>query len=290
MAFLFGLIQTQIRFYKFTYLGLFVAASFFSSNSLNAQTALGIQANSEIETAKGEVYLWPNGAHFAVNLSYDDALNSQLDNAIPVLNEFGIKGSFYLTLSSPVVKQRHNDWREIARQGHELGNHTIYHACQKSLPGREWVSSHRDLDKLSHAQIHQEVKFANDVLFLIDGKTKRTFTPPCGDLNAKEGNYVSALAEQFEGIKWQNRHGKQFDKVYMPYDVSGSELIKHVEQYARGGGALTIIFHGIGGDHLAVSYEAHRQLVAYLAQNPQRYWTTTYLNIMTYLNDQPPKG
>ena len=42
----------------------------------------------------GEGIVWPNGARAAVSLSYDDTLNSQLDNAAPVLDKHGIKASF----------------------------------------------------------------------------------------------------------------------------------------------------------------------------------------------------
>ena len=42
---------------------------------------------------------WPNGARVAVSLSYDDALDSQLDHAVPSLDEHGFKASFYLTLT-----------------------------------------------------------------------------------------------------------------------------------------------------------------------------------------------
>ena len=43
---------------------------------------------------------------------------------------------------------------------------------------------------------------------------------------------------------------------------------------------INLIFHGIGGDHLAVSNDAHDELLAYLASNSDKYWVDTYLNIM----------
>ncbi|MDZ7928319.1 MAG: hypothetical protein U5L46_15255 [Agrobacterium sp.] len=68
--------------------------------------------------------------------------------------------------------------------------------------------------------------------------------------------------------------------------VRGAELIKHVKQAAKNGGVVNIIFHGIGGDHIAVSSTAHQELVEFLAANRDKYWTDTYLNIMTYVNNQ----
>ncbi|WP_223270335.1 hypothetical protein [Colwellia sp. C1TZA3] len=37
---------------------------------------------------------WPNNKSATVSLAFDDALDSQLDNAIPALNKHNFKGSF----------------------------------------------------------------------------------------------------------------------------------------------------------------------------------------------------
>lgn len=144
---------------------------------------------------------WPNGAKAAISLSYDDALHSQLDNAVPTLNKYGIKASFYLMLASDALAPRLDEWRALAAQGHELGNHTIYHPCSASAPGREWVKPHADMDKRTIEHMQEEVKVANAFLKVLDGKTERTFTPPCGDRNTKGGNYIPAVREYFVAIK-----------------------------------------------------------------------------------------
>src|SRR5690606_20670926 len=124
-----------------------------------------------------EPFTWPNGEKMAVSLSYDDTLNSQLDNAIPTLDKYNIKGSFYLLLSTPVITERLDEWRAATAAGHELGNHTVYHGCSKSRPGMEWVKPYNDTDKRTKAQMRDEILVANAFLHSIDGKTERTFTP-----------------------------------------------------------------------------------------------------------------
>ena len=91
-----------------------------------------------------------------MSLSYDDALNSQLDNAVPELAKHGFRATFYLTLSSPAFVKRQAEWQQLAAAGHELGNHTIHHACQASKPGREWVAKDKDLDQWSIVKISAE--------------------------------------------------------------------------------------------------------------------------------------
>src|SRR5690606_39190263 len=102
--------------------------------------------------AEKKTFTWPNGAKAAVNLAYDDALNSQLDNAIPARDKYQLIGSFYLTLASDTIDKRLEDWRAVAANGHELANHAIFHQGPGGIPGREsWVVPHRDLDKMSAA-------------------------------------------------------------------------------------------------------------------------------------------
>ena len=77
-----------------------------------------------------------NGKQCAVVLTYDDAIDVDLDNAIPALDSAGLKGTFYLIGSSPAVSRRIGQWRAAAKNGHELGNHTSFHPCDGLLPGR----------------------------------------------------------------------------------------------------------------------------------------------------------
>ncbi|OYW18655.1 MAG: chitooligosaccharide deacetylase, partial [Sphingobacteriales bacterium 12-47-4] len=78
------------------------------------------------------------GKKCAVVITYDDAIDQHLDNALPVLDSLGLKATFYVTAFSPSVQNRMEEWRAMATKGHELGNHTLYHPCAGG-PGREWV-------------------------------------------------------------------------------------------------------------------------------------------------------
>jgi hypothetical protein len=59
-----------------------------------------------------------------------------------------------------------------------------------------------------------------------------------------------------------------------------------VKEAAARGTMANITFHGVGGDYLSVSSEAHEQLLSYLAANRRLYWTDTFLNIMKYVREQ----
>ena len=258
--------------------------------------ALIMQPLSSV-SAQQKPFVWPHKAKAAINLAYDDALPSQLDNAVPALNRYKLKGTFYVPVGAETIHTRLKEWRKIASKGHELANHSIFHQCSGSLPGREWVAVERDLDNLTVAQMRDQIIVANNYLHAIDGKTERTYTPPCIDLNAGGQNYIGAISNQFVAIKAKSGgvtpDMQSLDPyavgVDFPSNVSGQQLIAIAKEAAAKGTMANFTFHGIGGDHLSVTKEAHEELLKYLAENRSIYWTDTFINIMKYVKVQQNK-
>ena len=240
-------------------------------------------------TAMAEPIDWPGSATTAISLSYDDALNSQLDHAVPALNEHGFRATFYVTVGSESVRTRLDEWRTVAEQGHELGNHTIYHPCSAVGPDRAWVEPYNDLDTLSVARVRREIEIANTFLQALDGKKRRTYAATCFDELAGGEPYWPAIEGLFAGIRDLDYGMDDGAKIVWGPDAgtdSGAELIRFVEEHAGDGRLIAIVFHGVGGDHLAVTDEAHRALLDYLAANSERYWVDTYLNIVDYVRSR----
>ncbi len=239
-------------------------------------------------------YVWPYQARAAISLAYDDALDSQLDIALPALNRYDLKATFYLTLGNDTVAKRLNEWREAAAKGHELGNHTLFHQCSRSAPDRSWVTPDKDLDTTSVAQLVAQVRVGNSMLHAIDGKQQRSFAAPCGDLNAAGEPYLKALQGDFVAMKSafggvvpdMNTLDPYAVGVEVASAVTGRELIALVQRAAAAGTMVNITFHGVGGDYLTVSREAHDELLAYLANHRTIYWTDTFIRIMQYFKAQ----
>lgn len=252
-------------------------------------------ARQQAQAAEPAGFHWPAGIKAAVSLAYDDALDSQLDHAIPALDKYSLKATFYLQLSNPAVGRRMAEWRAAAASGHELGNHTLFHQCSHSQPDRAWVQPHRDLDTTSVAQVQDQALVANTMLYAIDGKRERTFTAPCGDLLADGVNYLPAIRSEFVAIKAGSGSGVVASMATLdPYQVpvaapvglTGQQLIALVREAGARGTMVNFTFHGIGGDYLANSRAAHEELLKFLAENRQYYWTDTFLNIMKYVKAQ----
>lgn len=239
-------------------------------------------------TTQAAPFVWPNGAQAAVSLGYDDALDSQLDHVVPALNQRGLHASFYIPINGPTLPGRQNEWKAAAAAGHELGNHSLFHSCSAKGPGREWVLPHRDLDRQMAAAVQEQVIAANTWLQSLDGKTRRTFTPPCLDLQAGGQDFVAALKPHFVAYRAAGpglvTDTAQLDPYAMPVyfveGMSGEQLIALVEKAAAQHALVGLLFHGVGAEHLSVTREAHDQLLDHLAKNKARFWTDSFVNIM----------
>src|SRR5690606_39961583 len=107
-------------------------------------------------------------------------------------------------------------------------------------------------------------------------------------------DYIRSVADRFAGTKLvggdvvPDLHA--LDPAAVPAavraEVTGKQLIALVEEAGRKGTMVGFTFHGVGGDYLSVSNEAHEELLAFLAANRDKYWTTTFLEQMQWVRKQ----
>jgi sialate O-acetylesterase len=240
--------------------------------------------------------IW-NNKKCAVSLTYDDALHVHLDNAIPLLDSLGLKGTFYLSGYSGALNNRIDDWRAIAKKGHELANHTIFHPCTGKLPGREFVSADYDLSNYTLKRISDEIRMTNTLLKAIDGKTERTFAYPCGDMKIGDSLYLNRTKNEFvaaRGVKSEMQKLNAIDLYnigcYAINGQTGQELIELVKKAMAGDTLLVFLFHGVGGEHsLNVSLPAHRELLQFLKQNEKEIWIAPMLEVANYMKTDQSK-
>jgi peptidoglycan/xylan/chitin deacetylase (PgdA/CDA1 family) len=233
---------------------------------------------------------WPKGKVAAIILTYDDALGSQLDIAIPQLDAADLKGTFFLSgrLTPPAL----NRWRRAQRRGHELGNHSVNHPCPRAmLPDR---NDHHAED-YSIERMLDEIGAMNMTLAAIDGRESRTFSVPCSQMLMGGTDYTEALRRS-KLVKYARTGGDAWKSVvtepatldvlqvpsYGPVDKPGaSELIAYVERVRAARGLGVLQFHGVGGDYLEVTADAHAALVRHLRQSPD-VWVGTFQEVMDY--------
>jgi peptidoglycan/xylan/chitin deacetylase (PgdA/CDA1 family) len=216
------------------------------------------------------------GRKAAIALTYDDALKSQLDIAIPQLNDAGLKGTFFLTGRN--VNTEVERWRAAAASGHELANHTVNHPCER---GTYEMPAQYTSEAYSVEVFLTEVGTMNALLQALDRKQAHSFAPPCGHRFAGGKDYFAPL--QQARLASYIRDGLTMPKsvAYIGFDnKSGAEMIAWVQDVARKGGAGVIVFHGVGGDYLNVSAAAHRELVQYLKAREHEIFTASFSDVM----------
>jgi len=264
--------------------------------SMRTATLFILLSNFAIQLIAQDDFYWPDHARAAVCLTYDDGLDCHLDTARVDLNRYGLKGSFYCPGKSKSLQVRMTDWRELVAQGHELGNHSLFHPCQKIREGREifeWVKPEYDLANYTVEQIIAELDIANTLLKAVDGKSKRTYAYTCGDYEAGGEDYSEKIRHLFTAARAAGpipESIKELNLYKIPSwcvnENTGQDMITYVEQAAGKGTCAVIMFHGIGANNLRVSRRAHEELLAYLAQHPDRFWVATLGDMADYIRNK----
>lgn len=243
---------------------------------------------------------WPDDCKGAVSLTFDDGSKSQLDIAIPVLNEYKLLGTFYINPRGDDWKQRLAPWREVGLEGHEIGNHTINHICSRNFGwGVAKTLETTTLDDIEADVLEAEKRIKE----LIPEQPIRTFCYPCYQDYVGEGptrqSYVPIIAEYFPAARGTGEapnHPALTDLHYLTSVtiagwMPGSELCELAENSVRQGRWVILVFHGLqkeprsprvpGSYWHGSSVSAHdfRELCEYLDVNRDRIWTAPVLTI-----------
>lgn len=139
--------------------------------------------------------LWPAGARGAVSFTFDDARLTQIDRGLDILARHGAQATFYVSPQN--LEQRLAGWREAARAGHEIGNHSLSHPCS----GNFEFSRDNALEEMSLPDMERELDEASRRIEELLGVRPATFAYPCGNAFVGRGratrSYVPLVAERF---------------------------------------------------------------------------------------------
>lgn len=236
-------------------------------------------------------FQWPNGAKAAVVFTYDDALDCHLDVAVPQLDEFGLKGTFYCTGQSQSLYKRVDEWRNIAKKGHELGNHTLFHPCDGAR--MDWVKPEYDLNSYTVDQFLNELKTENTLLKAIDGKEERSFAYTCSNYIAGGEDFTNDIKKMFvaarcDGPIPETMNGYKTWKTpsWGVSDPAIDELIAYVEEAKQKGTIAVFMFHSVGGGYLNVGATEHQKLLEYVKENEKELYSDSFIEVMKYIKKQ----
>ena len=142
-----------------------------------------------------EKFSWPDGKTVALSLSFDDARLSQVDGGTALLDEYGIKATFFVVPAQ--VEERLEGWKKAVANGHEIGNHTLTHPCSGNYP---WAQQ-KALENYTLKTIRDEMEACNEQIVKLLRVLPTLFAYPCGHTYVGRGenteSYVPVVAKLF---------------------------------------------------------------------------------------------
>lgn len=221
---------------------------------------------------------WGSGKKAAISLTYDDGIPNHLDIAMPMLESFGFRGTFYLITIAEYMRERKDDWRKAFERGHEIGNHTARH------PGWHIKDAAADAPRLENMgpdDILREVAEAAEWLDQHIGRDPgRSFAYPYAHNGIgpekDTAPYNAAVRRHCAGSRWgggsvPNKAGadpftlRSFGFGEKP---TAEKVISFCDEKLKMGGWTILTFHGVGGPWIETAAEVHRELLQYLASQP----------------------
>jgi hypothetical protein len=203
----------------------------------------------------------------------------------PQLDRAGLKGTFFL-MGKAVRAQDVPRWRALAAAGHELGNHTVNHPCRR---GTFEMPAQYHSESYSVPVLLTEVGVMNALLTALDGKAEHAFATPCGHTTAGGEDYLAPLKASGLASFIRDPSVAPTFAAGPPImgngfvGASGAQMVAWVNEVEKAGALGVLVFHGVGGDYLSVSAEAHQELLEHLAKRRDRIWTAPYSDAMGHV-------
>ena len=224
----------------------------------------------------------------AVSLTFDDGTDNQLQKILPLLDKYSLKGTFYVHPHSANWQDKYAPWKQVAENGHEIGNHTLSHLCSKNLSITAGC-----LDDSSLQDIENDIIAAQQRLGWIAPKqTEWTFAYPCYCTFVGKGetrqSYVPLIARRFLAGRAGGEYGfgnnpEVVDLACvsgMATDrMSGFEMIGLVEELTWQQQWVILIFHEIDGQRLTVGSYDFEMLLKYLQRKAKKICTAPVVQV-----------
>jgi peptidoglycan/xylan/chitin deacetylase (PgdA/CDA1 family) len=262
-------------------------------NLILIAVCLILSGNILLAQQSESVFTWPEGKQIAISLSFDDARASQVDAGTALLDQYGVKGTFYVVPNS--VKQRLEGWKKVVASGHEIGNHSFNHPCTGNFP---W-SRQKAIENYTLKKMRSELILANKDIKELLGVEAEVFAYPCGQTYIGRGentkSYVPVVSKLFlSGRGWldEGPNAPQFCDLAqltgMEMDGKDFEQILPLIENAKKSGAwLVLAGHEMGtSGNQTTRLSMLKKLIEY-AQNPANgIWIAPVGTVAKYIKGQ----
>ena len=161
-----------------------------------------------------------------IALTFDDGPHPKYTMEIlEILEEYDIPATFFFVGEN--VSYYQDTAREVAKRGHEIGNHTYSHPC---------------VNKQSQAAFRDELTRCEDIIQRVVGVCPKLFRPPQGSWNtrvyeiARERDY-SVILWDLDTLDWAHTPSENISNYILENVKSGNIILMH--DYHSGGCTTT---------------------------------------------------
>ena len=240
---------------------------------------------------------YPDGCRSAVSLSFDDGMSCQLNIALPILNDRELLSTFYVPPRGSAAGSDWattlSEWKEVIRQGHEVGNHTLSHICSRAFSS---AYEERCLETMTLQEIEADALEAERRLNEALGSAQRTFAYPCYQDYVGDGltrqSYVPIIAKHFIAARGRGEYANYPLTCSMTYlwsypveHMSGAAMIQLIERSRSLGQWCILAFHGIEIGGLMVYKKDFLEVCDYLARDRGDIWIAPIIDIARRIID-----
>ncbi len=239
-------------------------------------------------------FTWPNGNISALSITFDDARPSQLTHGVPVLDKYGVKGTFYISFFMIDKHKNEKGWLAALRNGHELGNHSYYHPCSGNFT---WTREyHVEIESYTLEKMKKELIDSNRKFKETFAITPTSFAYPCGHTQVGRGkttqSYVPLVAEIFPNARlWmaEFQNDPAFTDIHQlastPMDEKTfEELLPQIKTAQKEGRWFIVAGHEVDqGGKYSTSSKTIERLIQYAQDPKNKIWVDTVSNIAEYV-------
>ncbi|WP_339901698.1 polysaccharide deacetylase family protein [uncultured Cyclobacterium sp.] len=243
--------------------------------------------------AQNPDFPWPEGKKMAISLSFDDARASNPDPGATLLNEYGVKATFYVVPAS--MEPNIEGWKMVVETGHEIGNHSLYHPCSGNFV---W-SRNKALEDYTIQRMRKELMDTNDEVERLLGVRPEVFAYPCGLSFVGKGletqSYVPLISEMFlSGRGWKDEapvdpyYADMAQLTGMEMDnKSFEEILPIIEAAAENRQWLVLAGHENGTEGSQTTYLSMlRKLCEYANDPANGVWIAPVGTVAKYVKEK----
>ncbi|WP_428389432.1 polysaccharide deacetylase family protein [Mucisphaera sp.] len=248
---------------------------------------------------------FPNNRRAAISLTYDDGVPAHNQHVGPELAARGFHATFYANTDSDLIVNP-DAWRSLAHAGHELGNHTVLHPCRRSdeLTNAEWLDITRDLKHFSLKRFDEEIRIANAVLKLIDGRDHRSYGNTCHNTTVGQPGEEISIEPVVKKL-CSSARGDLTQKIIDPTTAdlhnlgcfradsrTLEDLKPEIDQTLQQSGWIIYCIHGVGPDAhpLHIDAHEHEKLLNHLTTLQPDLWVAPVHDVATHIAQHVKKS